>query len=161
MPQFNFAYFLPQLAWLGFIFAVLYFVVVRATLPKLGKVMQDREDRVIGDIGAAETAKGEADAVTQAYLAELGSARDAARETLAGARAEAQRGLEARLAAADGDIGARLSDAQRALETARDAAVAEVEAIAADAAAAIVERFTGARPAAADAAKAAKAALAG
>ena len=72
----------------------------------------------------------------------------------------AQKALEGRLATTDAGIEARLADAQTALDGAKGKAVSEVEAIAAEAAASIVERFTGTRPAAADATAAAKAALA-
>ena len=54
MPQFDFAAVTwPQLAWLALSFAILYFGVIRFTLPKLGKVMGEREDKIAGDIAAA------------------------------------------------------------------------------------------------------------
>jgi len=160
MPQFEIANFLPQLAWLGISFALLYFVVVRATLPKLGRVMQARDDKVTGDLASAQSAKADADRTTEAYLAELHKAQDAARAVLAISRGDAQREIEGRLAAADAKMGAHLADAQQTLDAAKSRALAEVEAIAADAAASIVERLAGTRPADTAAAAAAKAALA-
>ena len=159
MPQFNFAYFLPQMAWLALLFAVLYFVVVRATLPKLGRVMQEREDKVLGDLEAAQAAKTESDSVAEAYHASLRQAQEAARTLLANARSDAQKGVEARLHEADAAIGAKADVAQAALEAARGNAAAEIQAIAADAAGSIVERLTGVRPADDKAKAAAKAAL--
>jgi len=160
MPQFEIANFLPQLAWLGICFVLLYFVVVRATLPKLGKVMQARDDKVTGDLASAEAAKADADRTTEAYLVELHKAQEAARAALAASRSDAQGAIEARLAAADAKMEAHLADAQQRLDGARDRALAEVETIAADAAASIVERLAGTRPAEAAAAAAARAALA-
>ncbi len=64
MPQFDFAnVFVPQFAWLALFFVVLYFGVVQRTLPKLGKVMGQREDQISGDIAAAQAAKTAADAI--------------------------------------------------------------------------------------------------
>ncbi len=160
MPQFDIANFLPQMAWLGLFFAVLYFFVVRATLPKLGKVMDEREERVVGDLQTAETAKAQADAVTQAYVVELQKAQEGARASLAAARGEASKAIEGRLASTDAAIEGKLAEAQGALDTAKGKAVGEIEAIAADAAASIVERLTGTRPADSDAVNAARAALA-
>ena len=63
MPQFEFATVLvPQLFWLAVIFAVLYFGVIRLTLPKLGRVMESREAKVTGDLDSAAHAKAERDA---------------------------------------------------------------------------------------------------
>ena len=160
MPQFNFAYFLPQMAWLAGLFAVLYFLIVRATLPKLGKVMQEREDKVTGDIAVAETAKAESDHVVEAYHTALRKVQEEARTLLASARSEAQKDIEVRLHAADAAIGVKAEAAQSALAAARSKATGEIQAIAADAAGSIVERLTGTRPATDQAKAAAKAALA-
>jgi F-type H+-transporting ATPase subunit b len=160
MPQFNFAYFLPQMAWLAGLFAVLYFLIVRATLPKLGKVMQEREDKVGGDIVAAESAKAESDNVIDAYHSALRKVQEEARTLLASARSDAQKDVEGRLHEADVAIGAKVEAAQSALEAARSRAAGEIQAIAADAAGSIVERLTGTRPADDKAKAAAQAALA-
>jgi F-type H+-transporting ATPase subunit b len=69
MPQFHLDNFVPQLAWLAIFFAILYFGIVRLTLPKLGKTLDAREDRISGDLSTAERAKGEADALSASYAA--------------------------------------------------------------------------------------------
>jgi len=160
MPQFNFAHFLPQMVWLAAFFAILYFVVVRATLPKLGNVMQEREDKVLGDLEAAQVAKAESDSVAEAYQASLRKVQDEARALLAAARSDAQKGVEARLHEVDAALGAKAEAAQAALDTARAKAAGEIQGIAADAAGSIVERLTGIRPADDKAKAAAQAALA-
>ena len=162
MPQFDFASnFLPQVVWLAILFAILYFVVVRATLPRLGKVMQEREDKVMGDLKLAETAKAESDGVAEAYHAELRKAQEEARTLLGSARSDAQKSIEARLHEIDAAIAGKLDAAQASLDAARNRAAGEVQAIAADAAGSIVERLTGVRPAEDQAKAAAAAALAG
>lgn len=160
MPQFELANFLPQIAWLIFAFAILYFVIVRATLPRLGRVMVQRDHKVTGDIDAAASAKAHADEVAAAYAAELHKAQEAARAMLADSRSDAQKGVEARLAEADKKMAGQIQVAQTALNAAKDKASAGIEAIAADAAADIVARITGARPTGAKAKSAAASALA-
>jgi F-type H+-transporting ATPase subunit b len=159
MPQFDFAYFLPQMVWLAGLFAILYFVVVRATLPKLGKVMQDREDKVLGDLSEAQAAKAQADSAAEAYAAALRKAQDEARTLVATTRASAQKDVEAQLRAVDAEIAAKADVAQAALGAARDKASAEIAGIAADAAGSIVERLTGVRPSEDQAGAAARSAL--
>ena len=160
MPQFDFANFLPQMVWLALFFAILYFGIVRLTLPKVGRVMQAREDQVAGDIATAEQAKAQADRMAADYDAGVASAQDAARARLGDARAAAAAALEAKLKKSNDALATKSAKAQAALDTARDAAFGQIESVAADAASDIVERLTGQRPAAAAAAKAARTALA-
>ena len=161
MPQFDFAnVFWPQLIWLAIFFAILYFGIVQATLPKLGRVIDAREGQMTGDIATAERAKAEADRLAADYDAGVAAAQDDARSKLVAARASAAAAVEATLAAANRDLDAKAASAQAALDTARGNAVAEIEQVAADAAAAIVEKLTGKRPADAEAQAAARAAIA-
>lgn len=160
MPQFELANFLPQLVWLTIFFAILYFGVVRLTLPKLGRVMTARDDRITADIAAAEAAKAEADRIAAEYDAGVAAAQDSARGRLTEARGAASSAIEAKLAASNAVLDTRAAAAQAALDTARSNALAEIENVAADAAADIVEKLTGARPAPAETAAATRAALA-
>ncbi|MEO5938543.1 MAG: ATPase [Sphingomonas sp.] len=160
MPQFQLANFLPQMVWLAIFFAILYFGIVRLTLPKVGRVMQAREDQVAGDVATAEQAKTEADRMAADYDADVASAQDAARARLGNARAAAASALEAKLNKSNDALAAKSAEAQAALDTARDAAFGQIESVAADAAADIVERLTGKRPGGDAAAKAARTALA-
>lgn len=160
MPQFDLANFTPQLVWLAFFFAILYFGVVRLTLPKLGRVMTAREDQVTGDLSAAEAAKAAADRMQADYDAGVAAAQDAARTRLNEARGAATAALEGKLAASKAALDARADEARVSLDAARATAFGQIEAVAADAAADIVERLTGARPAEREAASAARAALA-
>lgn len=161
MPQFDFAnVFWPQLIWLAIFFAILYFGIVQATLPKLGRVIDAREGQVTGDIATAEQAKAEADRLAADYDAGVAAAQDSARAQLVAARSSAASAIEGKLAAANRDLDAKAATAQASLDAARGKALAEIEQVAADAAAAIVEKLTGARPAEADALTAARAAMA-
>ena len=159
MPQFEGANFLPQLFWLAIFFAILYFGVVRPTLPKLGRVMTEREDRVRGDIASAERAKAEADRMQAEYDSGVAEAQVTARSRLGDAQAAAAAALEARLKESNEAIDRRTEAAQASLDAARQRAMGEIEGVAADAAADIVEKLTGTRPAPSATQDAARAAL--
>ena len=146
MPQFELANFLPQFVWLVAVFGVLYFGIVGATLPRLGRAMAAREGKVMGDIGAAEHAKAESDGIHQAYEAEMAKAHAHAQAMIAEAKADVTRETEGRLAAAGAVIDAKTAEAAAGLDRARVAALGEVERIAAEAAGQIVERLSGRRP---------------
>lgn len=148
MPQFDFAnVFIPQLFWLAIFFVILYFGVVRATLPKLGKVMDAREETIAGDLAAARQAKDSADALALEVRAESERNREAARASIAAAKDKAAADAARRLAAADEVIGARLAEAHARISGARDQARRSIRDVAAESAQAIVAKLTGAEPA--------------
>jgi F-type H+-transporting ATPase subunit b len=146
MPQFETANFLPQFVWLVAVFGVLYFGIVGATLPRLGRAMAAREGKVMGDIGAAEHAKAQSDGIHHAYEVEMAAAHARAQATIAEAKAAVTRETEGRLATAGGAIEAKAAEAAAGLDRARVAALGEIERIAAEAAGQIVERLSGGRP---------------
>lgn len=147
MPQFDFGHvFWPQIAWLAVIFVVLYFGVVRLTLPKLGKVMDAREASISGDLAAAQAAKENADAVDVAYQAEMSTSREAARSAIAEAKANAAKQTEAKLAEAGAKADAALADAEARIAKAVAKAESSLADAAAESAQAIVAKLTGTEP---------------
>ena len=150
MPQFLPANFLPQLVWLAVIFAVLYFAVVRPTLPKVGRVIDEREGRVAGDLDAAETAKAEADAIRMRYDDGMEAARKTAQASVAAAHDAASKAAEARMKDLAAVLDGKAVEAATRLATARDAARATLATTTADLTAEAVVRLTGLQLPAAD-----------
>ncbi|HNJ47879.1 MAG TPA: ATPase [Novosphingobium sp.] len=147
MPQFDFAHvFWPQVAWLAVFFAVLYFGVVRLTLPKLGKVMGEREDKISGDLSAAKAAKDAADEVDARYHADMNASREDARKAIADAKAKAAKASEKSLAKATASAEAELAEAEARIAAAVDAAQGALRDAAAESAQAIVAKLTGGEP---------------
>ena len=143
MPQFDTATFLPQLVWLAVIFAVLYFAVVRPTLPKVGRVIDERESRVAGDLDAAETAKRHADAIRAQYDDGMAAARESAQTEVAAAKASAAQAVETQLRDLGRVLDGRAVDAAVTLAAAQDAARATLAATTTELTAAAVQRLTG------------------
>lgn len=146
MPQFEVANFAPQFAWLVLVFAILYFGIVGTTLPKLARTVTAREDKVSGDIGAAEQAKAESDRVRDAYATEMKQAHVRAQAAVADGKARAIAETEAKLAAANAELDTRQDKAFAALQVAQARAMADIQTVAAEAAADIVARLGWARP---------------
>src|SRR5882762_6163438 len=78
MPQFDVAYFAPQLVWLAITFVVLLLLMWRLALPKVGAVVVMREERVQGNLKKAEQLKAEAEGTLADYNKALAEARAAA-----------------------------------------------------------------------------------
>jgi F-type H+-transporting ATPase subunit b len=147
-PPFQGDTFPSQLASLLVAFVLLYVIVSRLALPKVGAVIDARQKAVDSDIAEAQRLKEESEAALKAYESELAAARSSAqaigtetREKLAAASEVERKALEESLAT-------KLADAEKSIATTRTAAMSNVRSIAADAASAIVQQLTGKAPAA-------------
>jgi F-type H+-transporting ATPase subunit b len=145
-PPFDSSTFASQLVSLAIAFVALYLIVSRIALPRVGSVIDARQNAIEGDLAAAQKLKDESDAALKAYESELAAARARAqaisnetREKLNAASEVERKGLEEKLSA-------RLADAEKQIAATREAAMRNVRGIAADAAGAIVQRLTGTLP---------------
>ncbi|QDM40283.1 MULTISPECIES: ATPase [Bacteria] len=161
MPQFDFGtVFIPQLFWLAVFFVVLYFGIVRLTLPRLGKVMDERTSKIDGDLAVAQSAKDAADELVEQNRVEREANHARAREALAEANAAAAAAREQRVAAAKASTDAHTAAAEQRIAGAREAARVALRDVAAENAQAIVAKLTGSEPSRDAAASAVDAALA-
>lgn len=141
-----------QVFWLIVTFAVLYYVMSNVFLPKIRKAIEDRDGAIAKDVAEAAALSAKADAATKAVEAQISEARARARDTASKARSEADALIAAETAKIDGQLAARLADAEKRIGQTRTAAMANVATVAEDAATAIAERLTGTKVSA-DAAK--------
>ena len=132
-----------QLFWLAITLAVLYFGVGKAMLPKIMGTMDARDDRIADDLAAAQAAREGADATEDAYRTRMNESRAEALKLAAAAKADAARATEARVRAADEGLRAKADEAEARLKTATDAALADIETVAAEAAQDMVQRLAG------------------
>ena len=145
MPQFDPSGFSSQIFWLAITFAFLLWWLSTKSLPRIGEVLERRQNTIEDDLTKARTLKEETDATIAGYERTLEEARDAAqaviRDTMvevARKRAEETDGLSSRIAG-------QLEDAEKRLRSAKDAAFAEVPSLAADIAREATDKLIGVR----------------
>jgi len=156
LPQFEFQHWLGQIVYLIFLFAVLYFLIAKVFAPRMRRVFDEREQTINTAIATARQVQAEAAGQAEAAKAEVEAARASSRATAAAAKARVTEEANSRAAAEEAVVNARIAEAETAIGKTRDAAMANVGAIATDTAAAIVDRLTGKAPTAAEAAAAVK-----
>ena len=146
-PPFNRETFASQLFWLAITFALLYLLMARFALPRVGSIIEARRSKIDSDLAAAAQLKTNAEAAMAAYEKALAEARARAQtisgETRTKLRAEADEARKALEAA----LNAKLAEAEKAIGATKAAAMTNVRGIAAEAAAAIVAKLTGSAPA--------------
>jgi F-type H+-transporting ATPase subunit b len=143
LPQFAFEHWGGQIAYLLILFAILYLLVSKVFAPRLRRVLDERRDTIAGAVSAARQVQAEADAQAAAAKAEVERARAEARALAAAAKTKAASEAQARKAEEEAEVSARIAEAEAGIGRTRDAAMANVSTIAADTAAAMVERLTG------------------
>ena len=78
MPQLDPNVFSPQLVWLAISFAILYFLMAKVALPRVGRVLEERQERIEDNLETAEELKKQADTQAEAHEKALSGAREQA-----------------------------------------------------------------------------------
>jgi F-type H+-transporting ATPase subunit b len=146
-PPFNKETFASQLFWLAVFFIALYVIIARLAIPRIGGIVQARRDHVEGDIAAANRLKDQSDAALQAYEKSLADAHSRAQQMAGETRDKLNAEAEERRKRLEGELNAKLAEAEKTIAATKSAAMANVRVIAVDTAAAIVQRLIGAAPA--------------
>jgi len=160
-PPFDSSTFASQLVSLAIAFVLLYVLVSRIALPRVGAVIDARQNKIEGDLAEAQKLKDESEAALKAYESDLASARSKAQAISAETRERLNAASEAERKTLEDKLAARLSDAEKTIAATRATAMSNVRSIAADAAGAIVQRLTGTAPDAGAVARAVDASLKG
>jgi len=149
-PPFQADTFASQLVSLLVAFVALYLIVSKIALPRVGGVIDSRQNAIDSDLAAAQKYKDDSDSALRTYESELAASRAKAqaigaetREKLNAAADTERKDLEQKLAV-------KLADAEKTIAATRQAAMSNVRGIATEAASAIVQQLTGVAP---DAAK--------
>jgi F-type H+-transporting ATPase subunit b len=132
-----------QIFWLVVAFAVLYLLMAKVALPRLGRVIEERRRRLDDDLEKAAQMKAEAEAVIAAYEKALAEARAQAQATVKATNDRLAAEAAERLRVAGAAIAEKTEAAERRIADARASAMASVKDIAADVAQAMTERLTG------------------
>ena len=152
--------FASQLFWLVVTFGLIYLVIGRGMLPKIEATVDARDQRIAGDLAAAESARRAADEAEEANRLRTEADRAEALKVTQTAKEASARETEAKVRAADVEINARVRDAEERIAAAAAAAMADIEAVAADAAQDLVAKLSGATVSRDQAAQAVRGALA-
>ncbi len=147
LPQLNVADFAPQLFWLAVSFGLLWWLMAKVALPKVGGVIEDRAQRIQRDLDEANRLKIETEKALADYEASLASARTSASGIAKEIRDKLAAEVDGERAKTDRQVASRVADAERRITEMKTRAMSEVGQIASDTAEAIVSELQG-KPAA-------------
>jgi F-type H+-transporting ATPase subunit b len=145
-PPFESSTFGSQLVSLVIAFVALYLIVSRVALPRVGSVIDARQNAIEGDLAQAQKLKDESDAALKAYETELATARSRAQAIGNETREKLNAAAEAERKKLEDQLTGKLAAAEKQIAATRETAMSNVRGIAADTAGAIVQRLTGVLP---------------
>ena len=146
MPQLNPLDWGPQLIWLLITFGILYVLMLKVALPRIGSVLEARADRIAKDLAEADRLRRQTEEAIAAYEQTLAEAKQKAHAIIDEGRAKLKAESTAERARLDAELAERGAEAERRINAAKTSAMRDVNEVAADVAADIVHQLIGIAP---------------
>ena len=146
MPQLNPLDWAPQLIWLVITFGILYLLMVKVALPRIGSVIEARAAQIAKDLATADKLRRDTEEAIAAYEQALAEAKQKAHAIVEEGRAQLKEETAAERAKLEGELAKKSAEAEARIEQAKKSAMREVNAIAVDVATDIVNRLIGIAP---------------
>lgn len=145
-PPFDPTYFATQIFWLLLTFGILYFLLSKIFLPRIGQTIEERSSRIADDLDAASRMQKDAEEAEKSYERALADAKAKAHNVAETTRQSVDAEIKVEMDAADVEAAKATESAEARIRGVRAKAMANIEAVAADAAQATVEALTGKKP---------------
>ena len=132
-PPFDSHTFASQLVWLVITFVLLYVVLAKVALPRVGGIIAERQKRIDDDLAQANSFKTQSDSAIAAYEKALADARNRAQSIANDMREKQTAEAESVRKKIEDQFNVKLADAEKAIAATKQAAMANVRGIATDA----------------------------
>jgi len=142
-PPFDPANFTPMLIWLSLSFGLLYLLMSKIALPRVESILHTRADKIAKDIGEANAFRARSEEAAAAHDKTIADAKAKALALAQETHARLSAETEANRLALEAELNARLAASETQILEMKAEAMGNVEAIASEAAAAIVQHMTG------------------
>ena len=157
-PPFDPSTYASQLFWLAITFGFFLWFMTKVIVPRIGGILETRQDRIAQDLDKAGELRDEANASIAAYEQELVEAKAKAQEIGQAARDKVNGEATAERQKVEESLAEKLSEAEARIATIRTKAMSEVGGIAEDTASEIFTKLLGGKATKADLTKAVAAA---
>ena len=147
MPQLAFGHpvqgplLIGQVVWQVIIFFALVMLMAFVALPRLGAVIENRRQRIEGDLDAARAAMQSAEAAIAAQREATQTARAEAQAAVNAAMQAAQQEMDAKAEALNAALAKQVADAEARIDQGRKAALGAVQQVASDTVGALLAKL--------------------
>jgi F-type H+-transporting ATPase subunit b len=135
--------FAPQLIWLAIAFGLLYLLLRRFILPRVGEIVEERSECIKRDLAQAEKLKTDTATALASYGQALADARAKASDVVKAFREKIATEVDQERMKAEAEIAAKLVEAEKRIAAAKAKGLADTSDIAGEIAGAVVVRLIG------------------
>jgi F-type H+-transporting ATPase subunit b len=146
MPQLNPLDWAPQIIWLVVTFGILYVLMVKVALPRIGGVIDARAAHIAKDLAEADKLRRQTEEAIAAYEQALAEARQKAHAIIDAGRAKLKEEMAGERAKLEQNLAKKSAEAEARINAAKVSAMKDVNVVAADVAADIVRQLIGVAP---------------
>jgi len=143
LPQLDPKTFSPQLIWLAITFVVLYLLMARIAMPRIGHVIEERQNRIEDNLKKAESLRADAAQASEAYETALSDARAEAHSVMVKVHDQITEETAAKLVTLSGKLEAEMKQAEEHIAQEKDKALGSLADISAEVAKSMAEKLTG------------------
>ena len=142
-PPLDSSTFASQFFWLAITFALLYYLLSRVALPRIGEVIEERRDRIQRDLDEAARLKDETAKALTSYEQAMSDARGKAQAIAGDMRGRLTAEVDKERTRVEAQIATKIADTEKRIVDTKTAALARVNEIVADTAGSIVNKLVG------------------
>ena len=153
LPQLDFTTWPTQIFWLVVSFALAYILMWRVALPRIGSVLEERHNRIQGDLKRAKAASENAEQARQAFEVMLAESREKASAVMREATESIRNKMERKIKTSNASTAEKMAEAESDIAEAKARAMIDVVDIASTSAAEAVAQLTNIKISQADATK--------
>jgi len=146
MPQLNPLDWAPQIIWLVITFGILYLLMVKVVLPRIGGVIDARAAHIAKDLAEADKLRRKTEEAIAAYEQALAEAKQKAHAIIDAGRVKLKEEMAGERAKLEKDFAKKSAEAEARIDAAKASAMKDVNMVAADVAADIVRQLIGTAP---------------
>lgn len=132
-----------ELIWGAIAFVIAFLVLTRFAFPAIQKGIQERTNKIQGDLEAAESSKAEAQQMLEDYKRQMAEARSEANKVIEDARQQAEQVRRDIIAKAERDAEQIVARAQEQLEAERTRTIQELQGTISDLSIELAEKVVG------------------
>ena len=144
MPQLDLAGFPSQIIWLVITFVILWLLMAKIALPRVGLVLEERQKKIDENLDLAENLRDEARGALDAYEKSIADAKDNARGSVTEAVRQMSDSAQARHAEKSEELAAEIKEAEARIDAAKQQAISGIQEAAATVASSAAEKLIGA-----------------
>ena len=143
MPQFAIETWVGQVFWLFLTFGVMYFILSKFILPKIGQGLTDRGDRIADDLDEASRMQQQASQAQADYEQALADAKAKAHNIAETTRKSVDEEIAAEAEATDTQFARKQAEADERIRKIKTAALGKIDDVAGDTVSEIISKLTG------------------